>query len=157
MEDGSEGYGDNMYIANHYYFSDTFAIPRMRRHYHKDLFFLHNIYECIEEFYPNSLSEFTTKCEELGMAAYIKSFLNRRAALPGAARVKLSTMSLRNIPSVVKEMLALQSEVSELSERLMWLNRMDLPDYNEELASKVKQLFDRKQWELIKMVREYLG
>lgn len=67
MDDDTEGYGSNgRYIAHHFYFSGWFAIPKIEAATH-DLFFLHEMFECIELNYPDCLPEFTKKCQSLKM------------------------------------------------------------------------------------------
>jgi hypothetical protein len=79
MDDEHEGYGamsnsEPRYIANHFYFAGWFAMPKSdARHY--DLFFLHEMYECIEKEYPDCLDEFIAKCKELNMKPYIDEYL----------------------------------------------------------------------------------
>jgi hypothetical protein len=62
------------YIANHFYFAGWFAIPETDAD-HYALFFLHQMYECIEKEYPDCLEEFTAKCKELNMKPYIDEYL----------------------------------------------------------------------------------
>ena len=73
MDDDTEGYGDGMYIAQHFYFAGWFAWEKIDGEY--DLFFLHEMYECIEKYYPTCLEEFVDKCKNLKMKIYIDDFL----------------------------------------------------------------------------------
>ena len=75
MDDDTEGhYTGGTYIAHHFSFSGWFAIPKIDKG-HFDLFFLHEMYECIRECYPDNLEEFTSKCRQLKMGSYIDDFL----------------------------------------------------------------------------------
>ena len=73
MDDDTEGYGDGMYIAQHFYFAGWFAWEKIDGEC--DLFFLHEMYECIEKYYPTCLEEFIEKCKSLKMKIYIDDFL----------------------------------------------------------------------------------
>ena len=73
MDDDTEGYGDGMYIAQHFYFAGWFAWEKIDGEH--DLFFLHEMYECIEKYYPTCLEEFVEKCKRLKMKIYIDDFL----------------------------------------------------------------------------------
>jgi len=73
MDDDSEGYSPNgRYVANHFYFTGWFAIPEISSNIYFDLFFLHQMYECIEAVYPECLPEFVEKCKKLKMGSYIE-------------------------------------------------------------------------------------
>jgi len=82
MEDEHEGYGamsnsEPRYIANHFYFVGWFAIPKTEaKHY--ELYFLHELYKCIESEYPDCLAEFIAKCKEQNMKPYIDEYLKER-------------------------------------------------------------------------------
>lgn len=66
----------NQYIAKHFYFAGWFAIPKINSSGSAfDLFFIHEMYECIKKFYPQCLDEFVSKCDTLGMEIYIKEYL----------------------------------------------------------------------------------
>lgn len=78
VDDIYDGYGalsndEPTYIANHFYFAGFFAIPKKKCYY--DLYFLHQMYECIEEEYPECLDEFINKCKEVNMKPYIDEYL----------------------------------------------------------------------------------
>ena len=73
MDDDTEGYGYGMYIAQHFYFAGWFAWEKIDGKH--DLFFLHEMYECIEKYYPTCLEEFVEKCKSLKMKIYIDDFL----------------------------------------------------------------------------------
>ena len=78
MDDDSEGYSsDGCYVAAHFYFADWFAITETDKGIF-DLFFLHEMYECIEKCYPDCIDEFVSKCKELKMGSYIDDFLKER-------------------------------------------------------------------------------
>lgn len=80
MDDDSEGYShDGCYVASHFYFTGWFAIPKIDSS-HFDLFFLHEMYECIEKCYPDCLEEFISKCKEVKMGSFIDDFLKKRNA-----------------------------------------------------------------------------
>ena len=82
MDDNTEGYmPDGCYIAAHFYFADWFAIPKTNKG-NFDLFFIHEMYECIEKCYPDCIDEFVSKCKELKMGIYIEEFLENRNFLP---------------------------------------------------------------------------
>ena len=73
MDDNSEGYSMNgEYVAKHFYFAGWFATPKTDAHY--ELFFLHELYECVKNEYPNGLSEFLEKCKTLRMIGYIDEY-----------------------------------------------------------------------------------
>jgi hypothetical protein len=77
-DDDTSGYGiDPTYIANHYYFVGWFAVPKIEAN-HYNLFFLHEMYECIEKEYPDCLEEFHTKCIILNMGRYLHEYLIER-------------------------------------------------------------------------------
>lgn len=82
MEDDSEGYeSDGRYVAHRYKFAGNFAIPPLEGDSaYMDLFFLHEMYECIEANYPAYLPEFTSKCVGVRMGSYIDEFLSYREA-----------------------------------------------------------------------------
>lgn len=65
------------YVSHHFYFTGWFAIPKTdARHY--DLFFLHEMYECIENEYPFCLDEFVNICSKCIMQVYIEEYLSER-------------------------------------------------------------------------------
>jgi hypothetical protein len=74
-EDDSYGYHkDGTYVAKHWWFADWFALPKISKG-NFDLFFLHEMYECIKQCYPECLDEFTERCQKLKMGAYIKDYI----------------------------------------------------------------------------------
>lgn len=76
MDDDTEGYSPNgRYIANHFHFAGWFALPKTKAPDY-DLFFLHEMYECIKKEYPGCLDEFLAKCEKLKMKVYIDEYLS---------------------------------------------------------------------------------
>lgn len=76
--DDTEGYDINgVYVAAHFSFADWFALPRIDKGSF-DLFFLHEMYECLEVCYPDCLEEFVSKCKTLKMGIYIEEFLKER-------------------------------------------------------------------------------
>lgn len=78
MEDGNEGYlNPPYYVSNHFYYSGFFAIPENEKG-KTDLFFLHEMYDCIKENYPDCLQEFYDKCEAVYMAGYIDEYLKTK-------------------------------------------------------------------------------
>jgi hypothetical protein len=78
MDDDTEGYASfGRYIAHHYYFAGWFAIPKIDSPNY-DLFFLHEMYECIEKEYPDCIGEFVAKCKDLNMKPYIDDYLTER-------------------------------------------------------------------------------
>lgn len=70
-DDETEGYGEKMYKAQKWCFADWFATPKIENGGYYDLFFLHEMYECIKHHYPDCLEEFASKCKSLGMKWYI--------------------------------------------------------------------------------------
>lgn len=74
MDDSTEGYGEGEYVAQYFYFSGWFAIPNIDSPYF-DLFFIHEMYECIKTCYPQCLDEFVSKCKELNMGSYIDQYI----------------------------------------------------------------------------------
>lgn len=82
MEDENEGYGalsgsQPKYIANYFYFVGWFALPPTKAKSY-DLFFLHEMYECIEKEYPDCVDEFVDICKKANMKPYIDSYLEER-------------------------------------------------------------------------------
>lgn len=78
MDDDSDGrMSEGCYVANHYWFAGWFAIPKSNSE-HRELFFLHEMYECIKTEYPNSLNEFVEKCKAVKMGSYIESYLKSK-------------------------------------------------------------------------------
>lgn len=75
--EGEEEYdmGLYAYVAQSYYFAEWFAMPKMDGMKSTDLFFIHEMYECIAEYYPECLEEFTTKCKYLKMDNYLELYL----------------------------------------------------------------------------------
>lgn len=70
MDDDTEGYAlDGVYIAHHFYFAGWFAWPPIVG-YH-DLYFLHDLYNCIKQYYPHCLEEFIEKCNSVKMGTYL--------------------------------------------------------------------------------------
>lgn len=75
MNDDSDGYGSNpTYVANHYYFTGWFALPKIDAPHH-DLFFLHDLLEVIEANYTDCFEEFMVKCNKLNMGPYVNEYL----------------------------------------------------------------------------------
>lgn len=72
-DDDTDGYGDGAYVAQHFYFTGWFATPKIDGD--SDLFFLHEMYECVEKYYPTCLEEFVEKCNRLKMKVYIDDYL----------------------------------------------------------------------------------
>lgn len=74
-DDENEGYGaEKKYVAEHFYFIGWFALPKTSAEYY-ELFFLHEMYECIKKEYPSCLEEFVDKCKKLGMYDYLKEWI----------------------------------------------------------------------------------
>ena len=73
MDDDTEGYGNGIYIAHHFSFDGSFALPQIEGDH--DLFFLHEMYECIQKYYPDCLPEFVEKCDKLKMKPYLESYI----------------------------------------------------------------------------------
>lgn len=70
IDDDSYGHtSGGRYIANHYSFAGFFALPPIQGNH--DLFFLHEMYQCIKMYYSDSLEEFENKCRDLKMGVYI--------------------------------------------------------------------------------------
>lgn len=70
-DDDMDGYGgmagiEGKYCASHFEFDGH------------ELFFLHQMYECIEKYFPSCLDEFVEKCDEMNMKPYIDDFLDHR-------------------------------------------------------------------------------
>lgn len=77
-DDDSDGYSfHGSYVSNHYYYAGYIANPKNDAP-HCDLFFLHEMYEVIEKYYPAVLDEFVTKCRTLKMGSYIDDYLKVR-------------------------------------------------------------------------------
>lgn len=76
-EDDTDGYGNGgKYISANYEFwgSDTPYEINDRREIH----FLHDLYDCIEEHFTSCLNEFFEKCEALNMRAYLVDHFKER-------------------------------------------------------------------------------
>jgi hypothetical protein len=70
-EDDSDGYWyGGKYQAQHFYFSDTFAIPKNHGQYF-DLYFLDDLFNCVKTNYPDSIDEFKELCEAKLMSSYL--------------------------------------------------------------------------------------
>lgn len=78
IDDDTYGYGDGKYISHHYCFGGFFAWPKIEGNIHHDLFFIHEMYECLEKHYPSCLEEFIFKLKALKMYTYIEQFLKER-------------------------------------------------------------------------------
>lgn len=73
MDDDTDGYGiDGTYQSDHYHFRGSFCDKSLKNMDDVDLFFLHELYDCIEKVYPHCLKEFKEKCIELKMGSYLK-------------------------------------------------------------------------------------
>lgn len=59
-----------------FHFAGWFAIPKTQGY--SDLFFLHEMYECIEKYYNSCLPEFVEKCDSLKMKVYIDEYLSHK-------------------------------------------------------------------------------
>jgi len=68
---------EGLYVAQCFWFSDWYAIPTLllEGQGHTDLFFLHEMYECIAKLYPKCLPEFTCRCNKVKMISYIEEYL----------------------------------------------------------------------------------
>lgn len=79
MDDDTEGYhSGGKYVNDHFYFVGWFAIPAIKDLNYFDLFFLHEMYQCIETVYPDCLGEFVEKCKAVKMGSYIDSYLETK-------------------------------------------------------------------------------
>lgn len=77
MDDDTEGYSlDGWYIAHHFYFGGWFSVNKIADDH--ELYFLHEMYQCIEIHFPSCLDEFRTKCNELKMNIYIEDYLKNK-------------------------------------------------------------------------------
>lgn len=75
-EDDSEGYSsDGEYVSNHFFFTDWFAISEPSIKGHFDLFFIHEMYECIRKCYPDCVSEFEAILKKNKMYKYVDRYL----------------------------------------------------------------------------------
>lgn len=79
MDDDMEGYSNGIYVAHYFCFAGWFALGNTNIDGGCDLFFLHEMYECIEKYYPTCLQEFVDKCKSLKMQIYIDEYLSERA------------------------------------------------------------------------------
>lgn len=61
----------DIYVGDHYYFTGWFATPKSDEG-HYDLFFLHEMYNCIKEVYPDCLNEFLQLCHDAKMSVYLE-------------------------------------------------------------------------------------
>ena len=75
LDDDEFGYGNGKYRPAHFCFAGWFAIPEIKEKADHELFFLHEMYQCIEKFYPSCLNEFLFRCNALKLTYYIDSFL----------------------------------------------------------------------------------
>lgn len=65
-------------------------------------------------------------------------------------------MNLTNLPTLIKHMLTLQAEISEMSERMVWLSKMDLKTFNPGKAEEIRDIYYLKSEELAELKRRYL-
>lgn len=84
MEDEYLGYsflagGEPTYVAKHFYYRGNFALPEKDWSKYYELFFLHEIYECIKNEYPECTDEFIQKCKEVNMKPYIDEYLKNNS------------------------------------------------------------------------------
>jgi len=78
IDDDSDGYSlDGQYVANHFYFGGWMAWPKIDKGKY-DLFFLHEMYDCLKECYPDCLEEFVSICKNVKMGKYIDDYLERK-------------------------------------------------------------------------------
>ena len=79
MDDDHYGqYPGGRYTSQEFQFCDWFAIPKitdMQPSYY-ELYFLHQMYECIKEQYPYCLEEFIELCDKANMKPYIDEYLD---------------------------------------------------------------------------------
>ena len=68
--------GTELFCANSYVHSTVLGMPRPERD--RDLIFLHDLYEVIEQQLPDSLAEFISICRKKHMGLYIDKYLQWR-------------------------------------------------------------------------------
>lgn len=74
-DDDSEGYShDGKYVARHWVFVGWHAVPKLDTRAY-NLFFLHEMYECIAQVYPQLLAEFVKICRAKKMGYYIDEYI----------------------------------------------------------------------------------
>lgn len=71
------GYDEGYYISQHWYFSEWYVNKTSCKAH--DLFFMHEMYECIKSFYPECLDDFITKCKQANMSIYIERYLENNS------------------------------------------------------------------------------
>lgn len=64
---------------------------------------------------------------------------------------------LKQIEPAIRAIIDLQSEVSELCEKVMWLSRVDLPGFDEEKLNKVSHLYNTKRNKLDQMKEDFFS
>jgi len=81
MDDVYEGYSGMVnakpeYVAQHFYYLDKEGKKTTHGIKEYELFFIHEMYDCIKACYPNHLQEFVSKCESVHMGSYIESHVS---------------------------------------------------------------------------------
>ena len=66
QDDGSQGYGEPVYVSEHFSY-----VHKNSPAHSEDLFFLHELYNCVIMWHGDSLIEFRKKCEFLNMGSYL--------------------------------------------------------------------------------------
>jgi len=70
MDDEEKGYGKNpKYLSQHWKFYGWFALPVTEGEH--DLFFLHEMFDCLKKFYPQFVEDFKEKCRIVHMESYL--------------------------------------------------------------------------------------
>lgn len=78
QDDINEGYRlEKFYEANHYgYWSE---MDNMKdTNIYRNLFFIEDLYDVIEAFHPDKISEFLERCKKVNMEYYIQQYLDYR-------------------------------------------------------------------------------
>lgn len=63
--------GGDVYVAEHFVFLTDFAIPKIEKRENLELYFLHEMYFCINKYYADCLNEFREKCFNANMMYYL--------------------------------------------------------------------------------------
>ena len=70
-DDDTDGHWTGgIYLSNKWYFSGSFAIPEIKTK-DSDLYFIHEMYNCINQNYPECTEEFYENCKKVKMEKYL--------------------------------------------------------------------------------------
>lgn len=76
-DDINEGYGDTIYMSDHYYYTAWFD-NNEDRSIGMDLFFIDDLYDVISVFHKEHIDEFLELCKRENIIFYINEYLNAK-------------------------------------------------------------------------------